>query len=299
MPPDASSSSPAVEIDHVSYTYPATGLDARQREALSDVDFTVAPGTRLGILGPNGGGKSTLIKLMLGLIRPSSGAVRVFGHSPARARKQGLIGYLPQRIEAERAWPLSVEQVVAMPLAAKLRPWARLGDEDRAAVDNALRLLEVTDLRYRPIGALSGGQLQRVMIARAIAPRPRLLVLDEPMVGVDIAVQQRFAALIDTLHTELNLTTVVVTHDLRAIAAISDQIACLARTLHFHASPEGLTPAVLAQVFAHDILGALGEIHVDAHAAHDCDDPSHTHRSTCGCDHPHEHPTPGQQGGES
>ena len=133
------------------------------------------------------------------------------------------------------------------------------------------------------------------MIARAIACQPKLLILDEPTVGVDIAGQQRFGNLINTLHRELDLTIIVVTHDMRAIAAVADRVACLSRTLHFHDSPDGLSPAVLAQVFAHDVAGVFGEIHIDAHRAQDCDDPEHT-QTDCGCPHTDQSPT--SDGGE-
>ncbi len=290
-PPDSRShdtgAPPAVVIDHVSYAYPASGIDAQPSPALTDVCFTVAPRTRLGILGPNGGGKSTLIKLILGLIKPTAGAVTVLGHTPQRARALGLVGYLPQRIGADLDWPLHVEQVIALPLSIRRRPWQRLGPDDRAAIVRAMSLLRITDLRHRPIGALSGGQLQRVMIARAIAMGPRLLVLDEPTVGVDLSGQQRFGELISTLHDALDLTIIVVSHDMRAIAAVSDRVACLSRTLHFHDAPRGLTPAVLAQVFAHDVAPIFGDLRIDAHRAAECPDPSrpHTHPHTFACDH--------------
>jgi len=284
MPP---SEQPAVEIDHVSYTYPATGFDAASSPAIQDVNFTIAQNTKLGILGPNGGGKSTLIKLILGILKPTSGTIKVFGQSPAHARQQGLIGYLPQRIGADLDWPISVQQAIALARSCRLKPWQRLSATDNAAVDHAIKLVDLQDLTDRPIGALSGGQLQRAMIARAIAGNPKLLVLDEPTVGVDIAGQQRFGKLIDTLHKELDLTVILVSHDMRAIAAVADRVACLSRSLHFHDTPQGLTPAVLAQVFAHDVAGVFGDIHIDAHLAESCDDPAHQHQHQhdCGCDH--------------
>jgi len=282
MPP---AEQPAVEIDHVSYTYPSAGIGTAANLAINDVHFSIPQHTKLGILGPNGGGKSTLIKLILGILKPTAGTIRVFGHTPAQARRKGLIGYLPQRIEADRDWPISVHQTISLIRSSRLKPWQKLSTEDHAAIDHAIKLVELTDLIDRPIGSLSGGQLQRVMIARAIAGNPKLLVLDEPTVGVDIAGQQRFGKLIDTLHKELDLTVVVVSHDMRAIAAVADRVACLSRTLHFHDTPEGLTPAVLAQVFAHDVAGVFGDIHIDAHLADDCDDPDHAHQHQhdCGC----------------
>lgn len=274
----------AVNIDHVSFTYPATGIDSLHVEALEGIDLNIDQHTKLGILGPNGGGKSTLIKLILGILKPSQGSIRIFDQTPQQARAKGLIGYLPQRIQADLDWPISVKQVVTLGRTCKHKPWQRPSADDHAAINHALELVNLQDLADRPIGALSGGQLQRAMIARAIAIRPKLLVLDEPMVGVDIAGQQRFGQLIDTLHTELDLTVIVVSHDMRAIAAVADRVACLSRTLHFHDAPEGLTPAVLAQVFAHDVAGVFGDIHIDAHRAEDCDDPSHASSHECSSD---------------
>jgi len=261
---------PAVEIDHVSYAYPPRGFDSPSVPAIEEVNFAIEQSTKLGILGPNGGGKSTLIKLILGTLKPTAGAVRVFGHTPAKARRLGLIGYLPQRIEADRDWPINVGQVVGLAHAWRKNPWERLSTDDHDAIARALNLVEMQGLSDRPIGTLSGGQLQRVMIARAIAGSPKLLILDEPTVGVDIAGQQRFGELIETLHHELDLTVIVVSHDMRAIAAVADRVACLSQTLHFHDAPGGLTPAVLAEVFAHDVAGVFGDIHIDAHLAKDC-----------------------------
>lgn len=275
----------AVDIQQVSYTYPPTGLDASPITAIQAVNLTIDQHTKLGILGPNGGGKSTLIKLILGILKPTAGTIEVFGLSPTKARQQGLVGYLPQRIEAQLDWPISVRQTVALGRTANLKPWMKASSDDNSAIDRALELVNLSDLSDRPIGSLSGGQLQRTMIARAIARSPKLLVLDEPTVGVDIAGQQHFGQLIDTLHKELDLTLIVVSHDMRAVAAVADRIACLSRTLHFHDAPEGLTPAVLAQVFAHDVAGVFGDLHIDAHRADDCEDPAHNHATDSCCNH--------------
>ncbi|VAX38843.1 hypothetical protein MNBD_PLANCTO03-1234 [hydrothermal vent metagenome] len=142
---------------------------------------------------------------------------------------------------------------------------------------------------------MSGGQLQRAMIARALAAQPRLLVLDEPTIGIDAAGQQQFAEMLELVQNRLGVTIVIVTHDLRTVAAGCDRVACLHRTLHAHVSPEGLTPAVLAEVFRHEVEGIFGSVHIDAHTAADCDDPTHEsahapgHARTpgpCGCDRP-------------
>lgn len=238
--------------------------------ALKDITISVRVGERLGILGPNGGGKSTLVKLILGLLPCQTGELSVFGVPPHEARKKGLIGYVPQRVEAELAFPLSVRQVVAMSAQRGLMPWMRVDRARHDAIENAIEVVGLSSVADRAIGKLSGGQLQRAMIARALAGRPRILFLDEPTVGIDVGGQQRFAELLDSLHTKLGLTIVIVSHDIRVIAAGCDRVACLSRTLHFHDTPQGLTPKVLAEVFRHDVAGIFGDVHVAAHVAGSC-----------------------------
>lgn len=274
----------AVEYRAVSFSYPRRGWDGRPVEnapALKDITLSVRQGERLGVLGPNGGGKSTLLKLTLGLLKGNDGEIRVFGLEPEAARRRRLIGYVPQRTEAELRFPLSVRQVVSMARGVALRPWEFFDAAGREAIEHAMASVGVGTLGSRPIGELSGGQLQRVMIARALASRPRILILDEPTVGVDPAGQHQFAELLKTLHAEYGLTMIVVSHDIRTIAAGSDRVACLSRTLHSHVAPEGLTPGVLAEVFRHDVAAIFGDVHVDAHSAATCHDPSHHHHH-CG-----------------
>lgn len=262
----------ALSFRGVGYTYPGAA-----RSVLEGVTLDVPEGERLGILGPNGGGKSTLVKLATGLLAGQVGEILVFGLSPAQARRQGLVGYVPQRVEAELAFPLSVAQVVSMSAARGVRPWRGLPADRRERVALAMDVVGIASIADRPIGALSGGQVQRTMIARALAGGPRLLLLDEPTVGIDVVGQQQFAALLGSVRERLGVTVVVVSHDLRAIAAGCDRVACLSRTLHSHTAPSGLTPKVLAEVFSHDVAAVFGDVHVDAHLAHDCDDPSHHH----------------------
>lgn len=266
----------AVRCRGVGFRYPRGGGAGINDDApaLRDITLSVRVGERLGILGPNGGGKSTLVKLILGLLPCQSGELSVFGVAPHAARKNGLIGYVPQRVEAELAFPLSVRQVVAMSAERGLMPWERAGRGRRSAlgsaIDHAIEVVGLSSVADRAIGKLSGGQLQRAMIARALAGRPRILFLDEPTVGIDVGGQQRFAELLDSLHQKLGLTIVIVSHDIRVIAAGCDRVACLSRTLHFHDTPQGLTPKVLAEVFRHDVAGIFGGVHVAAHAAGRC-----------------------------
>lgn len=273
----------AVEFDDLTFAYPGAAI-----AALEHVTLRVAPGERLGILGPNGGGKSTLIKLMLGLLTPSdagsfSGSVRVMGMSPAEARRAGVVGYVPQKMNIEAAMPLSVREAVTLGAAWRTSPLGRVPRELADRVERMLGVVGAAGFADRPIGRLSGGQLQRAMIARALAANASILALDEPTVGIDPAGQQMFADLLASIHRELKVTLLVVSHDLRAIIAGSDRIACLARRLHSHTSPQGLTPQILADVFSHDIIGhlpALAGTHVHAHGPGEpCSDPSHTHTS--------------------
>jgi zinc transport system ATP-binding protein len=245
--------------------------------AVREISLRVEPGERLGILGPNGAGKTTLVRIALGMLAPTSGTVRLFGEPPEVARSRRWIGYVAQRSGAELAFPLSVRQAVAMPATLGTPPWRAPGASQREAVERALRLTGCDAFANRPIGHVSGGQFQRAMIARALAAEPRLLVLDEPTVGIDVTGQQRFAEMLAHVQEELGVTVVVVTHDLRTVAAGCDRVACLHRSLHAHVSPEGLTPAVLAEVFRHEVAGIFGDVHVDAHRAAECPDPLHAH----------------------
>lgn len=270
---------PAVELQGVSFAYPGSAGPAVQ-----NVSLRVMPGERLGVLGPNGGGKTTLLRLILGLERPQQGRVLVAGLAPGEARKRGLVGYVPQRTEAELGFPMSVRELVTLGASWRRWPWQRLGSAERQRVERAIELVGAGAFADRPIGALSGGQLQRAMVARALAGLAMttagalggLLVLDEPTVGIDAVGQQQFAELLHDVHRSGlgavdaaaegsgGLTILIVSHDIRAVAAGSDRVACLSRTLHYHDSPSGLTPRVLAEVFSHDVAGLAG-IHVHAH----------------------------------
>ncbi len=262
---------PVIRYIDVSYAYPPRAADARPALAIEHVSLDVEPGERLGILGPNGGGKSTLLKVTLGQLQPSSGRVEVLGLSPREACRRGLVGSVPQRTGAELSFPLSARQVVELAAAVRVPFWKKLPAESQEHVSHCLRLVGAEAFADRHIGSLSGGQFQRVMIARALAHRPRLLLLDEPTVGVDPAGQQQFSDLLTRLKRELGLTVVVVSHDIRTVAAGCDRVACLSRTLHSHVAPKGLTAAVLAEVFRHDVSAIFGDLHVHAHAADQCD----------------------------
>src|SRR5262249_17865485 len=153
----------------------------------------IAPRSTLGLIGPNGAGKSTLFKLLLGLLEPTRGSINIYGLSPRDAVARGdVVGYLPQNPSPPRNFPISVRQLVRLGLAGKtgmLRTYAR---DDLRFVDELMQRVGIDDIADQPVGVLSGGQLQRALIARALAPRPKVLLLDEPTTGIDLAGQQRF-----------------------------------------------------------------------------------------------------------
>lgn len=238
-------------IDRVSFAYDTT-------PALEEVTLHVEPGCNLGIIGPNGGGKTTLLKIILGLIEGYRGTVRIAGLTPREVCRRGdVVGYVPQRQTFESSFPVSVRQVVRMGLTGKTGLFRRHTADDRAYVERLLERLAITDLADRQIARLSGGQQQRALIGRALAARPRVLLLDEPTVGVDVAGQRRFAELIHDLHDELGLTIIVVSHDLRAVAGSCGKVAVLSRRIHYHDSPGGLTHELLHEIFQHDVAPVL------------------------------------------
>lgn len=254
--------SPPVVVRDLTYTYPSATGEVHA-PALEGVSLDVRSGELLAVVGPNGAGKTTLLRVLLGLLSGYTGEVRIAGRSPDAARRSALIGSVPQRSAADRAFPVTAAQVVWMAAARRRR-----GHAER--VRWALEQAGVGELAERRFGDLSGGQQQRVLIARALAVEPAVLVLDEPMTGVDAPGQAAFVELLRVLKAELGLAIVMVMHDLRAVAsraAACDRVACLRRTVHFHDAPGGVTPQILAEVFGHDLSAVFGDVQIDAHPA--------------------------------
>ncbi|HCS60731.1 MAG TPA: ABC transporter [Microbacterium sp.] len=217
--------------------------------ALDDVSLHVEAGRVTGLIGMNGSGKSTLFKTIIGLVRPARGEVRLDGADPASARRRGLIGYVPQSEDVDWTFPVSVRDVVMMGRYGSQGFIRRARPADRAAVDEALERVELTDLADRQIGQLSGGQRKRAFVARGIAQGARILLLDEPFAGVD----KRSEATIVRLLRELaasGSTVLVSTHDLHALPSLADEAVLLLRRVLFHGSvDEALKPAQLARAF--------------------------------------------------
>jgi len=215
--------SKVIELCDVSFSY---GLIP----VLQHIDFSVEQGEFLGIVGPNAGGKSTLLRLILGLIKPQEGTVTVLGKKTSQQRRQ--IGYVPQYPGFARDFPITVEQAVLLGRLGSGSMFGRYTPTDYAAVQAALLELEAQDLAQRPISALSGGQLQRILLARALVSDPKILILDEPTANIDMRIE---SDIFDHLR-ELNkrLTILVVSHDVAFISDYVSRVACLNRTLVCH-----------------------------------------------------------------
>lgn len=217
----------AVELADVWFAYNGVVV-------LEGINLTVGPNDFLSIIGPNGGGKTTLLKVIAGLVKPVRGTVKVFGQSPAHAGN--LIGYVPQAGHFDRDFPISVFEVVIMGRLGKAGLGRRFGKKDREKAFWALETVALEEFRDRPLGSLSGGQQQRAFIARALVSEPKLLLLDEPTAGVDAPRQTEFYALLQKLKREMAI--ILVTHDIGAVSKYVDKIACLNRRLFYHHAKE-------------------------------------------------------------
>jgi zinc transport system ATP-binding protein len=236
--------------EDLSYAYPDGTL------ALEGVNLHVQRGCTLAVVGPNGAGKTTLLKILLGLLPGYRGKVEVAGMSPSQARRRGdVVTWIPQRARMVWDFPVTVEGVVRMGLVKRARLLGGYRRDDLDFIHRIMDVLRLTEIARRPIGEVSGGQQQRAIMARALAPRPAILMLDEPTVGIDQAGQQAFAELIEMIKQSFEVTLVLVSHDLRTVIQSCQRIACLNRSLHFHDSPSRLTPDVLADVFRCDLTG--------------------------------------------
>jgi ABC-type Mn2+/Zn2+ transport system ATPase subunit len=212
------SDQPILDVNHLTVRY-------NGRVALENITFHLHEGERVAVVGPNGAGKSTLFKVVSGVMPPTSGGVNIFGSRPGR---HVCIGYIPQRSQVDWNFPVTVEDVVMMGRSAKLGPlnWPR--KKDWEYVQHALETVEIADLASHQIGELSGGQQQRMFIARALAQESELMLMDEPLTGLDAPSQEGILNLLDRLKTE-KVTVMVATHDLDQAASHFDRIMLLNR----------------------------------------------------------------------
>jgi zinc transport system ATP-binding protein len=228
---------PAVELRDLWFAY-------HEKPVLLDINLLIRQGDFLAILGPNGGGKTTLIKLILGILKPDQGMIRVFGKSPGLTPH--LMGYVPQHTHIDAPFPISVMEVVLMGrLAQSGRRW-RYCAEDRQAAEKALATVGILEYQDRSINSLSGGERQRVFIARSLVSEPRILFLDEPTASVD----QKWHTNLYELLKDLNktVTIVVVSHDISILSGYVKSVACVNRSLYYHDAAE-IPVGILEQMY--------------------------------------------------
>jgi zinc transport system ATP-binding protein len=224
----------AVQLKGVSFAY-VTGSPV-----LRDIDLTVEPGEFIAIAGPNGGGKTTLVRLALGLERPSEGTALLFGEPAHSFSRRSKLAYLAQRAQLGTEAPATVREVVA---AGRLPAGPFLGllrVKDRRMVTEAIERVGLTAVADRPLAQLSGGQQQRAFIAKALAGEPALLVLDEPTAGVDAEAQETLAALLERLHRELQVTVLYVSHEFGAVERFVERLVLVRGSIVFDGSPGAL-----------------------------------------------------------
>ena len=234
---------PFVELEDVDVDFGAGPV-------LERINLTVEAGDFLGLIGPNGSGKTTLLRVILGLLPPTRGTVRLFGHPPAAFRQWGRLGYVPQRATLDRSLPVTVREVVATGLLPSLGLFGRLSASARERITEVLNQVGMAAQAGARIGVLSIGQQQRVLIARALVSKPELLILDEPTGGVDPEAQTSFYALLHHLNRERDVTLILVSHDIGVVAKEVTKLACLNRRLVFHGRPDDfLTDAALTALY--------------------------------------------------
>lgn len=222
-----------VAADDVSFSYGRTPV-------LEDVDLTVRAGEFVALVGPNGSGKSTLLKVLLGSLQPGSGRVSLLGERPSRMARRERIGYVPQRPVLDSEVPATVEEIVATGRLSRRGWWRPLREEDRAEVRHALESVGLADLARVRLSELSGGQQQRAFIARAFASEPELLLLDEPIAGIDAESQRRFRDSLTHLIREHGAGVLLVSHELSAVARELDRVVVLKRRVLFDGPPSEL-----------------------------------------------------------
>jgi ABC-type Mn2+/Zn2+ transport system ATPase subunit len=223
---------------------------------IENITFSVEEGSIVAIIGPNGAGKTTLVKAILGLLPRAAGSISFFGHSDKDKNSRIKVGYVPQRLEFDRTVPLTVSELLSFTVPPLYAFPFRKKREEGEYIYKLLHIVGVQDLAERSIGRLSGGELQRVMIAKAIVNNPKILFLDEPASGVDIEGQERFYDLVRRLNKEKGLTVILISHDLNIVYRFADNVLCMNRKLICSGKPaEALTDEVIKSVYG-EMMGA-------------------------------------------
>lgn len=244
----------AVKIENLTITYNDT-------TAVENVNLKMLDGEFLAIMGPNGAGKTTLLKAVLGLVKPVRGKVEVYGYDPFHEgdKVKHLIGYVPQKVMLSKAVRLTVEEVVLMGALARKYPPRIPSEKDVNSALEALKIVGLEELWDRDFLELSGGQQRRVLIARALVSKPKLLLLDEPLTGVDVRSQAEISAFLNELNKKHKVSILMVTHDLNPVVEYVDRVALLFRKIYAIGTPE--------EVLKEDILSKVygGRVRVFTH----------------------------------
>lgn len=256
------------------------------RPILADVDADIAPGEFIGILGPNGSGKTTLLHALLGLIRPASGEMRVFGEPPGRAA--AAIGYLPQKRSALSDFAMRGRDFIGSAVRGERWGVPHLSASDKRDIAEVLDLVEGRDLAERPLSHMSGGETQRLLLAKALLGKPKLLLLDEPLMSLDLRFQAGVVSLVQKVRERLGLTVLFTAHELNPLLGVMDRVLYLAYgRAALGAVDEVMTSEVLSRLYRTPIevlrvggriivVSSHGEMDVHAHHGHD-DDHAHNH----------------------
>lgn len=229
--------SSAINIENLWFRYEKDTI-------LEDINLQVEEGDFVGLIGPNGGGKTTLLKALLGLVKPQQGRIQILNRSLEQGRR--YVGYVPQWLEFDRDFPVRVLDVVKMGRLGRGKIFRRYNAQDESIVNQCLDRVGLTSFGDRPLAALSGGQRQRVYIARALASQPQILLLDEPTANVDTKAQHSIYELLADLNQ--NITIIMISHDLGAISRYVKTVGCLNRYLHYHRD-RVITPAMIEATY--------------------------------------------------
>lgn len=233
-----------LEVKNINFKY--QGLPV-----LENISFKIFSGDYVGIIGPNGAGKTTLLKIILGIIKPTTGQVSIFGEKLEDFKDKYLISYIPQRISQADNFPATVEEIVISGRTARLKLGENLSNKDFQSITKAMEIAGVEHLKNKIIKKLSGGERQRVFIARALASKPKILILDEPAVGIDIASQEKFYSFLAKLNKEFRLTILFVSHDIDVVTHETKSILCLNRNLICH----GLSKEIIKGNYLRKLYG--------------------------------------------
>lgn len=212
-----------IEVENVSFSYGDVLI-------LDDISLRIREEEFFGIIGPNASGKSTFLKLLLGLLEPDEGDIRILGQKPEAVRRK--IGYVPQHPTFRRDFPISVEDVVILGRLGVTKGFGRFTRVDREKTGTAIEAVELDDVAEKPVAVLSGGQLQRMLIARALACEPEILILDEPTAGIDLRAEENIFALLKKYNE--HMTIIVVSHDVAFISGYVHRVGCMNKTLVCH-----------------------------------------------------------------